>query len=206
MQFPSKNTTVTLALVVAAFASNAMPSSALAQAQPQQAGKGTMPQNLMNARAALEKYQDPIAAVADGYLSTLVCMDFPHGGKDGSVEFKPGAMGVHFLNLGNIGPTLDTLKPQVLIYEPVGSKLRLAAAEWFVPVELVKGETPRIFGQELTGPMDGHAPIMPAGLRHYDLHVWLWKDNPAGVFNSTNPAVKCGGSGYSHSEMPHHKP
>jgi hypothetical protein len=39
--------------------------------------------------------------------------------------------------------------------------------------------------------MDGHEPIMPASLRHYDLHVWLWKDNPKGMFTSTNAALKC---------------
>jgi hypothetical protein len=39
--------------------------------------------------------------------------------------------------------------------------------------------------------MDGHEPIMPAALKHYDLHVWLWKNNPKGMFTSTNAAVKC---------------
>ena len=100
-------------------------------------------------------------------------------------------MGVHLLNLANIGPQLDAAKPQVLIYEPVGNKLVLVAAEWFMPVAAAGGTAPTIFGQTLAGPMDGHEPIMPASLRHYDLHVWLWKDNPRGVFTSTNAAVKC---------------
>jgi hypothetical protein len=26
---------------------------------------------------------------------------------------------------------------------------------------------------------------------HYDLHVWLFKPNPAGVFASWNPRVHC---------------
>ena len=43
----------------------------------------------------------------------------------------------------------------------------------------------------LDGPMDGHAPIMPASLKHYDLHVWLWRANPAGVYSPTNAAVQC---------------
>jgi hypothetical protein len=29
--------------------------------------------------------------------------------------------------------------------------------------------------------MVGHVPLMPEGLHHYDLHVWLWKANPLGV-------------------------
>ena len=102
-------------------------------------------------------------------------------------------MGVHFLNMGNVGPTLDPAKPQVLIYERDGDKLKLAAAEWFMPASLVKegAPAPSIFGQPLAGPMEGHPPIMPPEFHHYDLHVWLWLTNPSGVFKSTNPAVSC---------------
>ena len=50
------------------------------------------------------------------------------------MSYKPGGMGVHFLNTALIGPTLDPTKPQVLIYEPVAdNKLQLVAAEWFSP-------------------------------------------------------------------------
>jgi hypothetical protein len=143
------------------------------------------------ARAALAKYSDPFAAVKDGYFSTLACIDFPNGATDGTVVYPPGAMGVHLLNPANIGPVLDPTKPQVLIYEPVGDKLVLAGAEWFVPVQVAGATVPSIFGQTLAGPMDGHEPIMPVSLRHYDLHVWLWKDNPRGMFTSTNSAIKC---------------
>jgi hypothetical protein len=146
---------------------------------------------LQAAKTALAKYSDPIVAVRDGYFSTLACIDFPKGAKDGPIEYPPGAMGVHFLNTANIGPVLDPAKPQVLIYEQVGNKLVLTAAEWFMPVEAAGGKAPTIFGQTLYGPMDGHEPIMPASLRHYDLHVWLWKRNPRGMFTSTNASVKC---------------
>jgi len=150
-----------------------------------------MSADLQAARTALAKYSDPFVAVKDGFFSTVACIDFPKGAKDGPVVYPPGAMGVHFLNPANIGPTLDPAKPQVLIYEPVGDKLVLVAAEWFVPEQAAAGKVPTIFGQALAGPMDGHEPIMPASLRHYDLHVWLWRDNPLGVFTSTNSAVKC---------------
>jgi hypothetical protein len=143
------------------------------------------------ARAALAKYTDPIAAVRDGYFSTVACIDFPEATTDGPVEYPAGAMGVHFLNASYIGPKLDPTKPQILIYEPVGGKLVLAGAEWFVPLQVAGNTPPSIFGRQLAGPMDGHEPIIPASLRHYDLHVWLWKDNPKGMFTSTNSAVKC---------------
>jgi hypothetical protein len=164
-----------------------------------------MSPDLDAARTALSKYSDPFVAVRDGYFSTLACIDFPGGLTDGSVEYPPGAMGVHLLNPANIGPKLDPTKPQVLIYEPVGDKLVLAGAEWFVPVQAAGGVVPTIFGQTLAGPMDGHEPIMPTTLRHYDLHVWLWKDNPRGMFTSTNAALKCTpGAAYTIAIAPAH--
>ena len=155
------------------------------------AQSAAMTPELQAAKAALAKYSDPYVAIRDGFFSTLASVDFPKGGKDGPVEYPPGAMGVHFLNTANIGPVLDPAKPQVLIYEQVGDKLVLTAAEWFMPVQAAGGKAPMIFGQTLAGPMPGHEPIMPAAFQHYDLHVWLWKDNPRGLFTSTNSAVKC---------------
>jgi hypothetical protein len=155
---------------------------------------------LQSVRKLLDKYNDPVVAVHDGFYSTLGCISYPNGGGEGSMKYPPGAMGVHFINMGNVGPALDPAKPQVLIYEPEGDKLRLVAAEWFVPVEVAGGKTPSILGQELGGPMEGHKPLMPDGLHHYDLHVWLWKNNPGGVFSPTNPAVNCPSTGYSFTE------
>ena len=167
----------------------------VSQAQAKQAGApvsaAKLSPELASARDALAKYADPLVAVRDGYFSTVACVDFPHGGKDGPIDYPPGAMGIHFLNPANVGPQLDPAKPQVLLYEEVGGKLKLTGAEWFMPVAVAGGKAPAIFGQTLYGPMDGHEPIMPAALRHYDLHVWLWKDNPRGMFTSTNAAVKC---------------
>jgi hypothetical protein len=31
----------------------------------------------------------------------------------------------------------------------------------------------------------GHPPLMPGTMHHYDLHVCVWKKNPAGMFSST---------------------
>ena len=160
----------------------------------------SLPANLAATRAALDKYQDPVVAVHDGYFSTLGCIDYPKGGQgEGQMAYKPGGMGVHFLNTALIGPKLDSLKPQVLIYEPDGDRLRLVAAEWFVPTALSK-EAPTIFGTKLDGPMEGHAPLLPAGLHHWDLHVWLWKPNPNGLMHSTNSTIKCPEGPYTFHE------
>jgi hypothetical protein len=171
--------------------------------QPTVMQQGALPAltgELASVRDLLDKYRDPMAAVRDGYFSTVACVDFPHGGVDGTVRFAPGAMGVHFLNMANVGPTLDPAKPQVLIYEPSGDSLRLVAAEWFVPAQLVPaGTRPSVLGQELVGPMEGHPPIMPKELVHYDLHVWLWRDNPAGTFVATNRNVSCPAGKLTHA-------
>ena len=142
-------------------------------------------------RAALEKYRDPVVAVHDGYFSTLGCVHYPDG-----------AMGVHFLNPALIGPVPDPAAPQILVYEPDDAgKLHLVAAEWFVPLATgIKGR-PELFGQAFNGPMEGHVPLMPRELHHYDLHVWLFKENPAGIFNVTNPDVTCKGP-YAMLEQP----
>jgi hypothetical protein len=152
----------------------------------------TLTPELAQLQDALGKYRDPLVAVRDGYFSTVGCVEYANGG-----------MGVHFLNPALIGPTPDPAKPQILVYEPDGEKLRLVAAEWFIPLATGVTERPTLFGQPFDGPMEGHEPLMPASLHHYDLHVWLFKPNPEGMFKATNPTVKCtGNSGYALMEEP----
>jgi hypothetical protein len=146
------------------------------------ANAGEMPAlspELEAVRASTEKYADPILAVRDGYLSTVACV--------GSAS---GAMGVHFVNEGLIGQELDPLRPAVLVYEPVGDKLELVGVEWLAPGP-PESEKPQLFGREISGPMDGHEPLMPEEVRHYDLHAWIFKANPAGVFENWNAEVTC---------------
>ena len=193
-------------LFIAVLASTSMvPASARAQAMSKSMERAStapaLAPELASVKNSLAKYADVTVALRDGYLSTVGCIDYPKGAQEGTVTFPPGAMGVHFLNVANIGPKLDPAKPQVLIYEPVNGKLRLAAAEWFVPVQVAGGKAPTLFGQTFAGPMDGHYPVMPKELRHYDLHVWLWKPNPRGVFSPTNTALKCpAGDPYTYAE------
>ena len=156
--------------------------------------------DIQQLRSAFEKYKDPFVAVRDGYFSTVACINFPHESMPGHVQYPKGAMGVHFLNPALIAPVLDPMKPQILLYEPdANGSLRLTGVEWFLPLALAK-ERPKMFGHEFLGPMEGHEPVMPSDLTHYDLHVWLFKDNPEGMFAPTNPAVKCAGYSYALDE------
>lgn len=193
-------TTGSILVFIAVAAIGAAPVAARAQAMATPVSNDGSAAALANAKSLLEKYKDPMQAVRDGYFSTVGCIAYPAGGGEGTMAYKPGAMGVHFLNVGNIGPALDPAKPQILIYEPVNGKLVLAAAEWFMPADVAGQTRPTIFGKELEGPMAGHAPVMPDGFFHYDLHVWLWKKNPAGTFSPTNADVKCPKGEYTFNE------
>lgn len=160
-----------------------------------------IPPKLTDVREALDKYQDPYAAARDLYLSTVGCVEYPEGGEEGEVPYDPGAMGVHFVNVPALmDGKLDREKPEILVYNRKDDgTLRLVAAEWMVPVDAVE-ERPSLFGQEFDGPMVGHRPLMPEKLHHYDLHAWLWRENPAGLFAPTNPAMECGDSPYTVEE------
>ena len=151
-------------------------------------------------RQALAKYKDPYVAVRDLYLSTVGCVHFDGSKMEGHMDYPKGAMGVHFVNVTVSGPP-DPMKPNVLIYEPVNGKLDLVGVEWLVPLAAVN-ERPSLLGQPFQGPMEGHEPLIPQGFHHYDLHAWLFKDNPLGMFSPTNPDVKCDGADYSLLEMP----
>jgi hypothetical protein len=155
---------------------------------------------LAELRSALKKYEDPYVAVHDGYFSSVGCIVIEKPGAAGQVAYKPGGMGIHFLNLGLVGPVPDPKKPPVLLYEPVGNKLRLVGAEWFVPLATGVKARPKLWGHSFDGPMMGHPPLLPMELTHYDLHVWLYKKNPLGIFAPTNPDVKCAGHPYRIAE------
>jgi hypothetical protein len=71
-------------------------------------------------------------------------------------------------------------------------KLKLVGVEYWKADADQKLDTredePTLLDQPFGAPMEGHAPGMPV---HYDLHVWLFKDNPAGMFAPFNPTLTC---------------
>jgi hypothetical protein len=152
-------------------------------------------------RKSLAKYEDYKVAVRDLYLSTVGCVHYSGEKKPGFMEYPKGAMGVHFVNVTVQGPP-DPMKPNVLIYEPMGKELKLAAVEWLVPLSPDMKERPSLFGQPFMGPMEGHEPLIPKEYVHYDLHAWLFKRNHLGLFAPTNPDVHCEGYDYSILEEP----
>ena len=135
--------------------------------------------------AATAPYLDEAKAIEAGYTSAEECVASPDG-----------AMGVHYPNIPLIKDgIIDPSKPEVLMYIPTESGLKLVAFEYMLPVGPPGAPVPdpappapSVSGQTFNGPMEGHHPNMPP---HFDLHVWAWMPNPDGLFEQFNPALSC---------------
>lgn len=108
-----------------------------------------------------------------------------------------GTMGIHYVNGGFVGDSVvDPLRPEALVYEPKDGKLKLVALEYIVfqaAWDADHASRPSLFGHEFGLVKD--SPPNRYGLpAFYELHVWLWKDNPSGMFFEWNPRVSCGGA------------
>lgn len=137
---------------------------------------------LAQLRHDLSRYQDVHQALADGFVPTPDCSSSPAGG-----------MGFHYINFSRMMAPIDPAKPSILLYAPDREgQMELLGAEWFQADDdqslSTADDRPTLFGQPFNGPMLGHEPGMPV---HYDLHVWLFKANPDGVFAPWNPRVTC---------------
>lgn len=106
-----------------------------------------------------------------------------------------GAMGFHFINgallSGDEAGVVDPNRPEVLVYEPdAHGNLHLVALEYVIFAGDWSGSTaPTLFGQTFSFTPSPNRYEIPA---FYSLHVWLWKDNPDGLFAPMNPDVSCG--------------
>ncbi len=142
--------------------------------------------DLAELRQATIKYQDISQALADGFMETEACVAVP----------GVGGMGYHFIHPARaMDPTINMSEPEVLLYAEIGGKLKLVGVEYFyaigmpdAPIPNPAPPAPVLFGRDFDGPMLGHEPGMPP---HYDLHVWLWQANPAGMFADLNPNISC---------------
>ncbi len=140
---------------------------------------------LAQVRQTTAKYHDVNVALAEGFIRTPNCVESPDGG-----------MGIHFINPARLmDPAENILEPEILLYVESGNGLKLLGVEYFygigapdTPVPNPAPPSPILFGRPFDGPMEQHEPGQPP---HYDLHVWLWKANPSGMFTPFNPNVSC---------------
>ena len=97
-----------------------------------------------------------------------------------------GPVGIVYVNMarltdGVINPEL----PDALIYEPeTHGPPKLVGAELAIPFSLwTQPEPPKFLGATFQREDDVGA---------FGLHVWVWRENPNGLFAETNPRVSCG--------------
>jgi len=126
---------------------------------------------LRQARAATAKYLNINNAIRDQYKDINLVM--PN-------------MGYHFLQTGLIDSVFDIRKPELLVYnKKKDGSFELVAVEYAVPIN---PESPNIPPQGFSGDADvWDFNTNNTGL--WTLHAWVWKENPAGIFNPTNPLV-----------------
>jgi hypothetical protein len=154
-------------------------------------------------RAATSRYQDVEVALAEGYVRDPmdVCETSYYLGS----MTDDGTMGIHFfrpdlLGVGEDetrhdveGTHADFLRPAMLVYEPQpDSILELVAVANMIDARAWSDaghREPPMFGDV---PFDFHPANGGAGFAaYYDLHVWLYRDNPSGMFAPYNPRVSC---------------
>lgn len=95
-----------------------------------------------------------------------------------------GGMGFHYANLGLLDDVINPAEPEALLYEPQkNGEMRLVGVEYIVPKPAWTGANPpQLYGQEF--------PYI-AQFDVYGLHVWVWRENPSGMFAPWNPRVNC---------------
>lgn len=131
---------------------------------------------------ATRKYLNVNNARGAGYAPFLGCVTGP--------DF--GAMGVHYVNGALLNGELYPDKPQALIYEPQGNRLKLVGVEFIVDAKTwlkSHNNTPPVLeGQVLqlvAAPNRFNLPTF------FEIHVWAWRDNPLGAFVDWNTRVSC---------------
>jgi hypothetical protein len=165
---------------------------------------------LAQVKAAAEKYRDVKAALADGYIKdpSGMCETAAMMGKPAAL----GAMGVHYFRPDLLGITAppnprvdgtgtytDFHKPAVLLYEPeADGSMQLIGVEnlVFEKAWAAAGhkEPPSFHGIAFDHMVDNPATKIDEAhgfMPHYDRHVWVFRDNPNGVFAQYNPNVTC---------------
>lgn len=129
---------------------------------------------LQQARAATARYRDFDNAIKDGYSNINV--DVPN-------------MGHHFMNVKLIDGTFDVRKPEILVYNGIDEgHPELVAVEYAVNYRDANGNITAP-PEGFTGTGDVWKGQSETGFPFWLCHAWVWKYNPDGVFNWTNPLV-----------------
>jgi hypothetical protein len=177
---------------------------------------------LAEVRQATERFRDVNVALGEGYIrdpfdlcDTAAMMGRPTAdGAMGIHYFRPDLLGITAPpspRVNGVGTHTDFRKPSILIYEPQkDGSLQLVAVENLVFAAAWRAaghaEPPTFHGVPYDSMKDDpRTPLDEAHMfePHFDRHVWIYRENPAGVFAPFNPAVSCadhkGAQGHTHS-------
>lgn len=166
--------------------------------------------DLAAVRRATERFRDVKVALAEGYQRDPmnICDTAELMGRPASL----GAMGIHYVRPDLLGITAppsprvngtgthtDFTRPAILIYEPQqDGSMELVAVENLVfksAWEKAGHTTPPSFqGVPWDHMADDPATTIDEAHMfepHYDRHVWLYRENPNGIFAQFNPNVSC---------------
>jgi hypothetical protein len=161
-------------------------------------------------RHATQRFRDVAVAIAEGYIRDPMnlCDTAEMMGRPAS----QGAMGIHFFRPDLLGITAppsprvngtgthtDFRQPSILIYEPqADGSLQLVAVENLVFAAAWRAaghtEPPSFHGVKWDSMIDDPATALDEAHLfepHFDRHVWIFRENPNGVFAQFNPAVSC---------------
>lgn len=137
-------------------------------------------QNQINAaiRQATARYQQIEVALADSFTIGSPCV--------------PG-MGYHYIREDRLDGVVDPSRPELLVYEPQkNGRLRLVAVEFMVPAAAWDpfNDGPPLLGERA---FDDHRAPGSGGppFPHYQLHAWVWMNNPDGIYTPFNPTSSC---------------
>lgn len=129
---------------------------------------------LKSVRQATSRFHSTTQAIAAGYEPDDHCVSVP----------GLGGMGFHWVNPTLVDGVFDPEKPEAVLYAPgPNGNLRLVAVEYIV---INMGQPRPAFGNH---PFDLNGTPVPAP--HWSLHVWLYEENPNGIFTPFNPNVSC---------------
>ena len=193
--------------IVAFIAAGAFAVTGLTAASP---APGPGEPTLAEVRQLTERFRDVKVALAEGYIRDPfdLCDTAEMMGRPASV----GAMGIHYFRpdvlgitappsprVNGVGTHTDFRTPSILIYEPqADGSLELVAVEnlAFVTAWRAAGHDnpPAFHGVPYDLMVDNpDTAIDEAHMfeAHFDRHVWIYRDNPSGVFAPFNPAVTC---------------
>ena len=163
--------------------------------------------------AALRQLTAPLHDVDAAEAAGYALFKNPLTAADGCISSAAdGGMGYHYTRGNNLGDdSVTLLDPEFLVYAPTNAprqdgvaRRRLAAFDYFI---LYSAKWPGPDDPTFKRPPSSHdfstmselpdIAFAPSRFGGWMFHIWLWENNPSGMFTNWNTAVPlCDGSAF----------